>query len=161
MKTYIHGYHGAALLLYKREYGKTYILLEKRNHYTSFHDQWTIPGGGSERKDKTALDTALREASEEIDGGRKWMMSVYKDKAVHLITACIPFVYRYTYFMAEATARDAAPNRRWIPQCGEVSQEQGSVAWFDVQHLPSKLHFTIRPLLLVAKWKWRKILIYR
>lgn len=147
----MHPYRGSALLLYKREYDKIYILLERRSHSTSFRDQWTIPGGGSERQDKSALDTALREASEEIDGGRKWMMRAYKNKAMHLITTCIPFVYRYTYFMAEATARDAAPNRRWIPQRGEVSQETGSVAWFDIQHLPRKLHFTICPLLWIAR----------
>lgn len=150
MRTW-RGYRGAALLLWKRERGEIFILMERRGGATSYPGQWTIPGGGREPSDADDESAALRECAEELDGGNvDGMRAAYKNRMRRIIRASLPFIYSYSYFIARATSADAARNE-WIPQPHEVSKGKGSVAWFPIRALPSPLHITIRPLLLAAR----------
>ena len=57
---------GVLLLLYPAG-EKIYIVFIKRTEYNGVHSgQISFPGGGQEKVDKTIIDTALREAFEEI-----------------------------------------------------------------------------------------------
>ena len=53
-------YHGAGIGLVKGGY----ILLGKRSDHP-FYGKWSVPGGGREKGDRTELDNAVREFSEE------------------------------------------------------------------------------------------------
>lgn len=57
---------GVLILLYPRD-GSIHIVLMKRTEYNGVHSgQISFPGGGAEKYDKDIVDTALREAREEL-----------------------------------------------------------------------------------------------
>ena len=139
-------YKGAGILFFKKEHGNTFILLEKRASTLCFANQWTIPGGEVDFSDECTLDTALREANEEIDCFHKSFANKYFEKAKRLHTSRWPW-YRYDYFIAEADKEEYS--RIWGPQPGEVT----AVRWFNIKILPKHCHKTIRWLLFIAKLK--------
>src|SRR5512135_1307040 len=57
----------AVLALFYPAHGKIYLVFIKRTEYPGVHSgQISFPGGGWEKGDKDLVDTALREAEEEI-----------------------------------------------------------------------------------------------
>lgn len=148
IKEFVSGlfYRGAGCLFFKKENGRTFILLEKRASSMRFGNQWTIPGGGSELKDDCALDTALRESDEEIDHFHKSFAKNYYEKADRLHTSRW-FTYRYDYFIVKVDEADF--HRVWGPDPCEVSK----VKWFNIKTLPRNCHRTIRWLVFIAKIK--------
>jgi 8-oxo-dGTP pyrophosphatase MutT (NUDIX family) len=59
--------HASVLILLYSKNKKTYFVLIKRNEYEGIHSgQISLPGGKSEVSDTSIMQTALREAAEEI-----------------------------------------------------------------------------------------------
>ncbi|MRW91219.1 CoA pyrophosphatase [Duganella sp. FT80W] len=59
------------VLLVRREHGLTVLLTQRTAHLTDHAGQISFPGGRAETYDQDAVDTALREAEEEIGLNRR------------------------------------------------------------------------------------------
>lgn len=69
----------AVLVLFYPLDGKIYIVFIKRTEYPGVHSgQISFPGGGWEQGDKNLVDTALREAEEEIGVDRNSVTAIGK-----------------------------------------------------------------------------------
>ena len=70
---------GAVLTLFYPHNSKLYMVFIKRTEYPGVHSgQISFPGGGLEQVDKDIVDTALREAEEEIGVNRNSVMVLGK-----------------------------------------------------------------------------------
>jgi 8-oxo-dGTP pyrophosphatase MutT (NUDIX family) len=96
--------------IYKKD-GQYYIVFIKRTNTVKYHKgQISFPGGGRDKGDKTLLDTALREAEEEI-GVKKEDIRVIGELDDQITTtsnfivtpfiASIPYPYEFTAEKAE------------------------------------------------------------
>ena len=109
----IRKYEGAGMILYHRYgNGNLSVLLEKR----SDDHTWAIPGGGYSVKDKTLLNTAIRETYEET--------GISIQEADHMKTYRLPF-FTYAVFSSEFN-REETPKRNW---------ESEEIRWFPISEL--------------------------
>jgi len=70
---------GGVLALFYPTDGKIYMVFIKRTEYPGVHSgQISFPGGGREASDKDMIDTALREAEEEIGINRDAIVPIGK-----------------------------------------------------------------------------------
>lgn len=102
---------------------------------------WSIPGGGS-HSNETLLDTALRETTEEfgqIPTDAELVCSLKFPFSV-IGFEWETFVYRLQ------SCRDAShfPDTH----ARDFAKEFNDVGWFPVNHLPSKTHYLIYPVLM-------------
>ncbi|MCU4975124.1 CoA pyrophosphatase [Halobacteria archaeon AArc-m2/3/4] len=92
--------------------GDHYLLVTKRAEHLGEHPgQMSFPGGGAERQDETILDTALREAYEEIGLEHEEVDVVGQLDDIRTVTeyAVTPFVARI-------------PDREYVPDEQEVAE---------------------------------------
>ena len=116
-------YHGAGIGLVK----DGQILLGKRSDHP-FYGRWSVPGGGREKGDKTELDNALREFSEETGVD----FSTLDAKPLGSWKLRLPFFSWTTFFYAVSTF--------------EVSfslDEFSEIQWVDLDEIGIKKH--LRP----------------
>jgi len=70
---------GGVLALFYPSNGKIYMVFIKRTEYPGVHSgQISFPGGGREQGDRDIVDTALREAEEEIGVNRNTVVPIGK-----------------------------------------------------------------------------------
>lgn len=71
--------HGGVLVLFYPADGKIHMVFIKRTEYPGVHSgQISLPGGGWEESDRDMIDTALREAEEEIGVNRHAVVPIGK-----------------------------------------------------------------------------------
>lgn len=108
------------------------VFLTHRSPEMSSPSTWDIPGGRPEDEDGSPLETATREVYEEIG-------SVPKNKkpiGQHVIKTdehhYIVFIYLFT-----------AEDKKELLEKIQFSDENDQFNWFDVDNLPTKVHFDI------------------
>ena len=90
--------HASVLVpLVMRDSGLTVLLTERTTHLSSHSGQVAFPGGKADPEDTDAIDTALRESSEEIGLGRKFVqvlgtLPIYTTGSAFLVTPVVALV---------------------------------------------------------------------
>lgn len=110
-------YEGAGMIIYHKDKEGISILLEKR----SDNHTWAIPGGGYSAKDRSLLETAVRETREET--------GINIDKADLVKTYSVP-LFRYSVY-ASCLSYKVKPKRNW---------ESEDIRWFNINDLPDGMN---------------------
>lgn len=90
--------HASVLVpLVRRDSGLTVLLTERTTHLSSHSGQVAFPGGKADPEDADAIDTALREAEEEIGLERRFVhvlgaMPIYTTGSAFLVTPVVALV---------------------------------------------------------------------
>ena len=90
--------HASVLVpLVMRDSGLTVLLTERTTHLSSHSGQVAFPGGKADPEDADAIDTALREAEEEIGLERRFVqvlgtMPIYTTGSAFLVTPVVALV---------------------------------------------------------------------
>lgn len=91
--------HASVLIpLVMRELGLTVLLTERTTHLSSHSGQIAFPGGKADPEDSDAVDTALREAQEEIGLDRKYVevlgtLPIYTTGSAFIVTPVVALVH--------------------------------------------------------------------
>ncbi|WP_254767243.1 NUDIX hydrolase [Salinilacihabitans rarus] len=92
--------------------GEDYLLFTRRADHLGEHPgQMSFPGGGAERRDETILDTALREAHEEIGLAAHEAEVVGRLDDIRTVTE-----YAVTPFVARVPDREYEPDEREVAE---------------------------------------------
>lgn len=124
-------YKGSGILLIHKSKNKTKVFLGKRI-YNPHRGSWSIPGGASNRGEKS-YETAKREFFEEIGIRREKGIS-FKYINKHEINL---FVFKFTIYIFST---NKIPKIMYVKKPFEFSK----VGWFDINKLPKNLHFGVR-----------------
>nr|WP_315489028.1 CoA pyrophosphatase [uncultured Rhodoferax sp.] len=90
--------HASVLVpLVKRDSGLTVLLTERTTHLSSHSGQVAFPGGKADPEDADAVDTALREAEEEVGLERRFVqvlgtLPIYTTGSAFLVTPVVALV---------------------------------------------------------------------
>ena len=90
--------HASVLVpLVMRDGGLTVLLTERTTHLSSHAGQVAFPGGKADPEDSDAIETALREAEEEIGLGRRFVqvlgtLPIYTTGSAFLVTPVVALV---------------------------------------------------------------------
>lgn len=121
------GNRGAGVLLIAKDTGR--ILLTLRSKYVNEPGTWGIPGGKIDDESETPKSAAMREVSEELG----------YTGSIHMIPAHVFKAGNFRYFnFLGLVPTEFSPSVNW---------ENVAAEWFDINHLPSPLHFGVRSLL--------------
>ena len=90
-------YASVLVPLVMRNSGLTVLLTERSSHLSSHSGQVAFPGGKADPEDANAIDTALREAEEEIGLERKFVqvlgtLPIYTTGSAYLVTPVVALV---------------------------------------------------------------------
>ena len=99
--------------LFRGADGGLRLILVRRGERGVHGGQLAFPGGRRELADPTALDTALREAEEEIGLPRE---------SVEVLATLPAFTTRSTGFRIEPFLARVVPPSRWRPAQGEIAE---------------------------------------
>lgn len=115
----IRTYKGAGMILFHKDGDRLSVLLEKR----SDNHTWAIPGGGySPAKDKSLLDTAIRETFEET--------GIHVREASLIRTYRLP-LFTYAVYASELDSK-VIPKKNW---------ESDEIQWFHIKKLPKGINW--------------------
>lgn len=109
--------HASVLVpLVRRDSGLTVLLTERSTHLSSHSGQVAFPGGKADPEDADAVDTALREAEEEIGLERRFVqvlgtLPIYTTGSAFLVTPVVALV---------DAAHTVTPNPREVADVFEV-----------------------------------------
>ena len=88
---------GAGILPIAEYNGKLYFLFGKETFDDSGEVGWADFGGGKESRDKSTLDTAIREGGEELNGFLGYGRTLHNKVKKHMIH--VEKINRYTVYM--------------------------------------------------------------
>jgi 8-oxo-dGTP pyrophosphatase MutT (NUDIX family) len=97
--------------VFRDEYGDLRLVLVARGTMGVHGGQMSLPGGKQERRDRSLLETALREAEEEIGLNRV---------AVDVLAALPPIYAHTTGFLVHPFLARVTSPRRWRLAAGEI-----------------------------------------
>ena len=112
-------------------------LLLKRSGIMKNPNVWNIPGGRSEESDRTPLDTALREATEEL--GTLPNEQNFAKKYVMVRKTKTDPEYEYHVYIC---LLDLAEKENWTKQIN-LDEENNKLKWFSINELPTDTHFDL------------------
>ena len=122
--------HAGVLIPLFREDGRFKVLFTKRTDKVEHHKgQISFPGGGIEKRDKSAVDAALREAHEEIGlmkedvevlGKTDDMITLVSNYVIHPFVGMIPFPYDFVINRSEVERIIVAPLEVFHPENTET-----------------------------------------